>query len=54
MDSNPKLKWCPFAHCDNAVQLPEHQSGEYFVAAEALSETAPLIVDCGNEHYFCW
>ena len=54
MDSNPNLKWCPFPQCDNAVQLPEHPSGEYFVGAGALSETAPLIVDCGNEHYFCW
>ncbi|CAB4001877.1 ankyrin repeat and IBR domain-containing 1-like [Paramuricea clavata] len=54
VDSNPNLKWCPFPHCDNAVQLPEHQSREYSIGAGAMSETVPLIVDCGNEHYFCW
>ncbi|XP_028393114.1 ankyrin repeat and IBR domain-containing protein 1-like [Dendronephthya gigantea] len=54
VDANPNLKWCPFPQCDNAVQLPNHQSREYVVGAGAVSETAPLVVDCGNEHYFCW
>ena len=54
VESNPNLKWCPFPECDNAVQLPEHQSREYFIGFDAVSETAPLVVDCGNEHFFCW
>ena len=54
VDSNPNLKWCPFPHCDNAVQLPQNQTQEKCLGAEAVCETAPIIVDCGNEHYFCW
>ncbi|CAH3191983.1 unnamed protein product [Porites evermanni] len=56
VESNPSLKWCPFPRCGRAVRLPLSMLPSSPVAREVSSseETEPMIVDCGQGHFFCW
>ncbi|KAM7286012.1 ankyrin repeat and IBR domain-containing protein 1 isoform X2 [Ixodes scapularis] len=51
VETNPDIKWCPWAGCGRAVKLP------VIAKPPVLPHRAPPVshaVDCGNGHYFCW
>ena len=53
MEGNPRLRWCPIAGCEDAVELPvdDPQQG----TNNSLSEVnKSRDVCCGNGHFFCW
>ncbi|XP_055345873.1 ankyrin repeat and IBR domain-containing protein 1-like [Paramacrobiotus metropolitanus] len=55
VESNPNMKWCPFAGCGRAVCRPELPAP---LSLDIPHMKPPLAtshaVDCGNGHYFCW
>ncbi|GAU90593.1 hypothetical protein RvY_02991 [Ramazzottius varieornatus] len=55
VESNPSMKWCPFAGCGRAVCRPEVPVPNIVPVPHMKPplETSQAV-DCGNGHYFCW
>ncbi|OQV24034.1 Ankyrin repeat and IBR domain-containing protein 1 [Hypsibius exemplaris] len=59
VESNPNMKWCPFAaaagSCGRAVSQPEMPGPTVlFIPHMKPPLKTSHAVDCGNGHYFCW
>ncbi|CAN8005523.1 unnamed protein product [Ixodes hexagonus] len=52
VETNPDIKWCPWAACGRAVKLPV--ISEPAVIPHRSVPPVSHAVDCGNGHYFCW
>uniref|UniRef100_A0A915J9D8 RBR-type E3 ubiquitin transferase n=1 Tax=Romanomermis culicivorax TaxID=13658 RepID=A0A915J9D8_ROMCU len=59
VESNPRMKWCPYPGCTNAIRLPDlnqQQTPVYLRAFPKIQPPPPSSrsVTCPNGHAFCW